>query len=57
MGTIDRIVRVIIAVIKAILYFEGTISGAVTIVLLLLAGLFILTSQVSTCPLYLPFGI
>ena len=57
MGTIDRIVRVIVAAIIAILYFFGIISGTVAIVLLVLAGIFVLTSLVSTCPLYLPFGI
>ena len=57
MGTIDRIIRIIMAVIIAILYFAGTISGVVAIILLISAGIFILTSLVSTCPLYLPFGI
>ena len=57
MGSIDRIIRVVVAIIIAVLYFTGTISGTVAIVLLILAGIFILTSIVSTCPLYLPFGI
>ena len=58
MGTADRVVRTIIAIIIAILYFgTGTISGTVGIVLLVLAGIFLLTSFVSFCPLYAPFGI
>ena len=57
MGTIDRIVRIIMAVIIAMLYFAGTIYGAVAIVQLILAGIFILTRLVSTCHLYLPIGI
>ena len=57
MGNIDRIVRVIIALIIGILYFAKVISGVLAIVLLILAAIFILTSLISTCPLYLPFGI
>ena len=57
MGTTDRIIRVIIAAIIAILYFTGTISGIVGIILLILAGVFLLTSLIGFCPLYSPFGL
>lgn len=57
MGSADRIIRVIIAAIVGILYFTGTISGTLGIVLLVLAGVFVLTSMISFCPLYAPFGI
>ena len=57
MGTADRIIRVIIAAIVGILYFTGTISGTLGIVLLVLACVFVLTSLISFCPLYAPFGI
>jgi len=57
MGTADRIIRVIIAAIIAALYFTNTITGAVGIVLLVLAVVFVLTSLVSFCPLYAPFGL
>ena len=57
MGSADRIIRVIIAAIVGILYFTGTITGALGIVLLVLAGVFVLTSVISFCPLYAPFGI
>jgi hypothetical protein len=57
MGNTDRIIRVIIAVIIAALYFTNVISGTIGIVLLALAGIFVLTSLVSFCPLYAPFGI
>ena len=57
MGTADRIIRVLIAIIVGVLYYSGTISGTIGIVLLLLAGVFVLTSLVSFCPLYAPFGI
>lgn len=57
MGTADRIIRVLIAIIVGVLYYSGTITGTIGIVLLLLAGVFVLTSLVSFCPLYAPFGI
>lgn len=57
MGMADRIIRVIIAAIVAVLFFTGIISGVLGIVLLVLAGVFVLTSLVSFCPLYAPFGI
>ncbi len=57
MGTADRIIRVIIAAIVGVLYFTGTITGTLGIVLLVLAGVFVFTSLISFCPLYAPFGI
>jgi len=57
MGTTDRIIRTLIAAIVAVLYFTGTISGTLGIVLLVLAGIFLFTSLVSFCPLYAPFGL
>ncbi len=57
MGTADRIVRVIIASIIATLYFTNIITGTLGITLLVLAGVFVLTSIISFCPLYLPFGL
>jgi fatty acid desaturase len=57
MGTADRIIRVIIAAIIATLYFTGVISGTLGIVLLVLAGVFVLTGVVSFCPLYAPFRL
>lgn len=57
MGTADRIIRVIIAAIVGVLYFTGTISGTLGIILLVLAGVFVLTSLISFCPIYAPLGI
>lgn len=57
MGIADRVFRFIIAVVIATLYFTGTLTGTTGVVLLVLAGIFTLTSFVSFCPLYLPFGI
>ena len=57
MGNADRIIRLLIAGIIAILFFTKVLSGTLGIVLLVLAGIFLLTSLVSFCPLYLPFGL
>ena len=57
MGNADKVIRVLIAVIIGVLYFTGTISGTMAIVLLVLGGIFVLTSLVGFCPLYAPFGI
>jgi len=58
MGTTDKIIRIAFAVLIAILYFfTDLIPGTLGIVLLVLAAIFVLTSLISFCPLYLPFGI
>jgi hypothetical protein len=57
MGSTDRVVRIIIAVAIAVLFFMNVISGILAILLLIVAGLFALTSLVSFCPTYLLFGI
>ena len=55
MGMIDRVVRVMLALAVGVLYFTGTISGAVAIILGVLAIIFLLTGIVGFCPLYWPF--
>lgn len=57
MGNTDRIIRTIIAVAVALLYYYNIITGTLGIVLLVLAGVFLLTSFVSFCPLYVAFGL
>lgn len=57
MGNTDRLIRLIVAAVVGLLYYTGTISGTLGLVLLVLAGVFVLTSLVSFCPLYAPFGI
>ena len=57
MGTLDRIIRLVIAAVIAVLYFTGNLSGLAAIILGILAVVFVVTSLVSFCPLYLPFGI
>jgi len=55
MSNTDRIVRVVIAALFAYLYFGGIVTGALGIVLAILAAVFLLTAAVSFCPLYVPF--
>lgn len=57
MGTADKVVRLLIAALIAVLYFTGTVSGTLGLVLLILAVVFVVTSLVSFCPLYAIFGM
>ena len=57
MGSIDKMLRVLVAAVIAALYYTQIISGTVAIIALAFALIFILTSFIGTCPLYLPFGI
>ncbi len=57
MGNADRIIRVLVAVAIAALYFTDQISGTLAIILGLVALMFVLTSSISFCPLYLPFKL
>jgi phosphotransferase system glucose/maltose/N-acetylglucosamine-specific IIC component len=57
MGRLDRILRAAFAVLVAVLYFAGIISGTWAIILGIIALVLLLTSLVGTCPLYMPFGI
>jgi hypothetical protein len=57
MGLIDRSFRIIAAVLFGYLYFSGTVSGILGIILLVFSIIFVLTSLVSFCPLYLPFNL
>lgn len=57
MGTIDRVARIVVALVFAALYFTGTVTGTLGIVLLVLGGVFVATSLISFCPLYTIFGL
>ncbi|MEX0844713.1 MAG: DUF2892 domain-containing protein [Balneolaceae bacterium] len=57
MGSPDKIIRTILAIVFVVLYFTGVVTGTWGIVLLVLAAVFILTSLVGFCPLYAPFGL
>jgi hypothetical protein len=57
MGTIDIIVRLVIAALLVVLYFTQVLTGITGIILLIIAGVLTLTSIFSICPLYMAFGI
>ena len=57
MGIFDRVLRILAAVVLAILFFTGKVTGVWGIVILVFAAVFLLTSLVSVCPAYMPFGI
>jgi len=57
MGTTDKIIRIAMAALVAILYFTNVITGTLGIILLVLAGVFVLTSLISFCPLYPLLGM
>lgn len=57
MGSTDRIIRVLLALVFAFLYFGNVVTGTMGIVLLVLAAVFLLTSTLSFCPLYTLVGI
>lgn len=56
-GSADRIIRVILAAVFAVLYFTGTVPGTVGLVLVALGGIFVLTSLISFCPIYAIVGL
>lgn len=57
MGTLDRAIRAFVALVIVVLYFTGTISGTIAIVLGVFAVILLLTSATGVCPLYGPLGI
>ena len=57
MGTVDKVIRILVAVVVVILYFTNVISGTLAIILLALSAIFIVTSILGVCPLYMPLGL
>jgi hypothetical protein len=57
MGSADKIIRILMAIVIAVLVYLEIVNGVLGIILLVVAGIFVLTSFVSVCPLYYPFGI
>jgi hypothetical protein len=56
-GNADRVIRLILAAVFAVLYFTETITGTVGLVLVALGAIFVLTSVVSFCPIYAIVGL
>jgi hypothetical protein len=57
MGTIDKVIRILVAVVVVVLFFTNIISGTLAYILLALSAVFVLTSLLGFCPLYLPLGL
>jgi hypothetical protein len=57
MGTIDKVIRILVAVVVVVLFLTHVITGTLAYILLALAAIFVITSIISFCPLYLPFKI
>ena len=57
MGSFDRVFRVLLAIVFAVLFATGTVSGIFGTILLVLGIVFLLTSVIGFCPLYAPFGL
>jgi len=57
MGTTDKVIRILVAVVILVLFLTHVISGTLAVILLILAGIFVVTSLLGICPLYLPFGL
>ena len=57
MGTVDRLIRTVLALAVLVLYLTGQISGMAAIILGVLAVVFLLTSLIAFCPLYAPFKL
>ena len=57
MGSIDKIIRVLVAVVIGILYFTDQITGTAAIILGIFAVIFVLTSAIGFCPLYWPLKL
>lgn len=57
MGTVDRGIRLVLAVVVGILYYTGQLTGIAAVVLGIIALVFVLTGLIGFCPLYTLFGI
>lgn len=57
MGSVDRIARILVAVAFVVLFLTHVVTGVLGYVMLAVAAIFVLTSVISFCPLYLPFKI
>jgi hypothetical protein len=56
-GSIDKVVRILMAAIVVVLFFAHVITGTLAVLLLIVSAILVLTSVISFCPIYWPFGI
>lgn len=57
MGTVDKVIRILVAVVILVLFLTKVITGTLGVILLVLAGIFVVTSFLGICPLYMLFGL
>lgn len=57
MGNLDKGVRILIAIVVALLYYYNKIEGTLAYVLMAVAIILLITSLINFCPLYKVFGI
>ena len=57
MGSIDKIIRMLVAAVIILLFVFDVVSGTLGYILLGVAAIFIFTSLTNWCALYVPFGI
>jgi uncharacterized MAPEG superfamily protein len=57
MGTVDKVIRIVLAVVFVVLFLTHVVTGTLGYILLALAAIFVITSLIGFCPLYLPFKI
>ena len=56
-GSTDKVIRIILAVIGVVLFLTNVVSGTLGYIVLAISAILVITSIISFCPLYLPFGI
>ena len=57
MGGLDKVIRVILALVAGLLVYFEVVEGALAYILLTIVGIFVITSLIGFCPLYGIFGI
>lgn len=57
MGTVDKVIRILVALVLAGLFLANVVTGTLGVILLVVAVVFVLTSFIGFCPLYWPLGI
>lgn len=57
MSSTDGIIRILIAIVIAVLYFTHVINGTLAIILGIVAAIFIITGFINFCPIYYILGM
>jgi hypothetical protein len=57
LGLLDQSLRIMVAIVIAMLFFTKTITGTLGIILIVLAAIFLITGFIGFCPIYAMLGI